>query len=70
MNGKHDFATSIMCVVAIIRLEQLLSGKAHLIVSHACVDHISSMRMRYLQISRYFQSIAIKRFSLKTKMWH
>uniref|UniRef100_A0A8R7U2M0 Uncharacterized protein n=1 Tax=Triticum urartu TaxID=4572 RepID=A0A8R7U2M0_TRIUA len=44
---QHDFATSMMRVVAIILLEQLFSGKAHLIVCHACADHTSSMMMRY-----------------------
>ena len=46
---QHDFATSMMRVVAIILLEQLFSGKAHLIACLACVDHTSSMMMRYLQ---------------------
>jgi hypothetical protein len=37
-----------MRVVVIILLEQLFSGKAHFIVSHTCIDHTSSMMMRYL----------------------
>ena len=45
---QHDLATSTMRVVAIILLEQSFSGKAYLIASHADMDHISSIMMRYL----------------------
>ena len=46
--GQHDLATPTIRVVAIILLERLFFGKAYLIASHAGIDHISSITMRYL----------------------
>uniref|UniRef100_A0A0A8XPG5 Secreted protein n=1 Tax=Arundo donax TaxID=35708 RepID=A0A0A8XPG5_ARUDO len=42
-----------MRVVIIILLPQVFSGNAHFTVSHAYMDHMSSITMRYLLCRRY-----------------